>query len=78
MTAAKSDMIFPRRWAFFAVGILFTHFAGMMFAVTIFVRNHNGDVIPDYYEKAVHWDEQKAALAKNNAVQPPVLQSEAR
>lgn len=77
MSTVQSNMAFPRRWAFIAAGILMTHFFAMMFAVTIFVRNHNGDVIPDYYEKAVHWDEQKAATAKAQQ-QQPVRQSEAR
>lgn len=52
---------FPRRWALIVVGILFTHTSLMILAVTVFVRNHNDMVIPDYYDKAVHWDQIKAA-----------------
>lgn len=69
MNTAPANMKFPRRWALAAAGILLTHTSLMILAVTIFVRHHDNGVIPDYYEKAVHWDETKAQQAKQAAAQ---------
>lgn len=60
MSDPANKVLFPRRWAAIVVAILFTHTSFMILAVVIFVRHHEDGVIPNYYEKAVHWDEIKA------------------
>ena len=56
-----------KRWPLIVVGILLTHVAGMSWAVVKFVNDKNSAVIPNYYEKAVRWDEIKAARARDAA-----------
>jgi hypothetical protein len=57
----------PKRWAWFAVGLLVAHFGLMCWAVVICTRAGNAAVIPNYYDKAVHFDEAKAARAREAA-----------
>lgn len=64
----------PQRWAVIVVGILLTHTSLMILAVVIFVRHHDDGVIPNYYEKAVHWDEIKAAHAHDPANRAPSVE----
>jgi hypothetical protein len=68
----KQATIFPQRWAFFAGLILFLHTSLMLTAVAVFVRGGSNDVIPNFYEKAVHWDQIKAANAAAAATAGPV------
>jgi len=66
----KPSRLFSARWPFIVVAILATHTTAMIMAVTIFVRHHNNDVIPDFYDKAVHWDQIKAAQQHDAATHP--------
>lgn len=56
-----------KRWALFAIALLATHFTLMCWAVVICTRAGNVAVIPNYYDKAVHVDEAKAARAREAA-----------
>ena len=62
------------RWPAFVVGILATHTGLMILAVMLFVRHHDAGIIPDYYDKAVHWDQNRAAhpqpAGSNNEAMP--------
>jgi hypothetical protein len=59
----EQKAVFPQRWAYIVAMILFVHTSAMLLAVTIFVRHNGNDVIPNFYDKAVHWDQIKAANA---------------
>ena len=59
-----------KRWAVFAIALLVTHFTLMCLAVVICTRAGNVAVIPNYYDKAVHFDDIKAARAREAATQP--------
>ena len=60
-------MILSKRWPIFVVALLLTHVSLMVWAVAVFVQDPNSTVIPNYYEKAVHYDDLKAARAKDAA-----------
>lgn len=53
------------RWPMIIVGLLMGHVGAMALALHVAMGdagNRNGNkVIPDYYEKAVHWDDERAA-----------------
>ena len=53
----------PRRrsiWPFIIVGLLGAHVVGMMVAVAITRHDRTFLVVPDYYDKAQHWDAAQA------------------
>lgn len=63
----------PRRgsgwqWPVIIVGLLCSHIGLMSWAVALATRDRNGVVVPDYYAKSLRWDEEKAALAKSDAL----------
>jgi len=48
------------RWPAIIVGLLVGHVVLMMFCVSYAVQNHTtAGVTPDYYNKALHWDESR-------------------
>lgn len=53
----------PRRrsiWPFVVVGLLAGHVTGMVIAVVITQHDKTFLVVPDYYDKAQHWDSSQA------------------
>jgi nitrogen fixation protein FixH len=55
----------PRRhlkWPLIVVGLLTGHFSIMVVAVVIATHDKSFAVLPDYYQKAVHWDDSQAEL----------------
>ena len=50
-----------QRWPMLVVGLLVTHVGLMSWAVVICTSDMNSAVIPNYYEKAVRFDQTKAA-----------------
>jgi hypothetical protein len=60
-------MNLSKRWPFFVVALLSTHVGLMSWAVVKCVRDPNSAIIPNYYEKAVRYDEFKAARAREAA-----------
>jgi cytochrome c oxidase assembly factor CtaG len=46
---------FPR-WGLIAIGLLVAHMTLMITAVVVISRSKY-EVVPDYYQKAVHWDQ---------------------
>jgi nitrogen fixation protein FixH len=50
------------RWPLIIIAMLATHVTIMMIAVTLATRDPDFSVVPDYYNKATHWDQQQAAL----------------
>lgn len=55
----------PPRWVLIIVGLLVIHAACMLIAVWIATRQSTG-AIPDYYQKAVHWDQSQAQTRKSD------------
>ena len=51
-------------WPYLIVGMLAAHVAGMVVAFTITMRDKTFLVVPDYYDRAQHWD---AAQAERRA-----------
>lgn len=51
------------KWPLIVVGLLVAHVTGMMTAVTIATRDKSFIVLPNYYQKALEWDQRKSALA---------------
>ena len=47
-------------WPFIIVGLLATHVTGMVIAFTIAQRDSSFLVVPNYYDKAQHWDQARA------------------
>jgi nitrogen fixation protein FixH len=57
----------PRRrrfpvWGWIVVAMLLVHASAMVFAAVIATRDPNFAVLPDYYRRAVAWDETKEKL----------------
>jgi nitrogen fixation protein FixH len=55
----------PRRhlkWPLIVVGLLTGHVSVMIVAVVIATHDKSFAVLPDYYQKAVHWDQGQAEL----------------
>lgn len=50
------------RWPWIIVGLLGSHVLAMVVAVTIAVHDRSFAVVPNYYQRAVNWDEQQAQL----------------
>lgn len=51
------------RWPLLIVGLLATHVAGMVFAVSLINhRTRTLGVVDDYYDRAVKWDEHQAIV----------------
>lgn len=50
-------------WPFIIVGLLAAHVTGMAIAFTIAQRDRSFLVVPNYYEKAQHWDQARAERA---------------
>lgn len=50
------------RWVFIVVGLLVLHVSGMVVAMTIATRDPSSTSTPDYYDRAVRWDEHVAEL----------------
>lgn len=59
------------RWPLIVAGLLVCHVGAMVWAATIATRRGGAAVIPNYYEKSLHWDEERATAAKLNAVAVP-------
>lgn len=49
-------------WPWFVVGLLGTHVAAMAIAVTLATRDRSFAVVPDYYQRAVNWDQAQAQI----------------
>jgi nitrogen fixation protein FixH len=49
------------RWPLIIVGLLAAHVTGMVFAVVIATTDRSFVVLPNYYQRALEWDERKAA-----------------
>jgi hypothetical protein len=49
-------------WPTIVIGLLVGHAALILGAVTLAVSDRSFAVVPDYYDKAVHFDERRAAL----------------
>jgi hypothetical protein len=62
-------MIGSKRWPLIVVALLGAHVGLMSWAVTKCVGDRNAAVIPNYYEKAVHYDDFKAERARRAAAQ---------
>lgn len=60
-----------RRWPIIVIAMLAGHLAIMATAVTLASRSHY-DVIPNYYQRAVDWDKNRAP-----AVSTPVAEIQA-
>ncbi len=52
------------RWPAIVAGLLMLHVGLMIWAATIAVRRGTAPVIPNYYERSLRWDEEKAARAQ--------------
>ncbi len=50
------------RWPMIAVGLLVTHVACMLVAVSIAVSDPSAAPLPDYYGDSLRWDDERAAL----------------
>lgn len=50
------------RWPYIVVGLLATHVTVMLLAVKIASSGGGHSVVPDYYRKAVNWDESRAKI----------------
>lgn len=50
------------------LGFLGAHMVFILFAITLAVGDPSFAVVPDYYRKAVGWDEHKAQLAASSAL----------
>jgi len=67
------------RWPYIVVGLLATHVTVMLLAVKIASSGGGHSVVPDYYRKAVNWDESReeirasALLGWTVSVTPAVL-----
>lgn len=48
-------------WPLLIVGLLVLHVVGMMTATVIATRDRSFVVLPNYYQRALHWEERKAA-----------------
>lgn len=67
LAPAEANVSKPRRrprWPFIIVGLLGLHVTGMVIAVTIAQRDRGMLIVPNYYDKAQHWD---AAQAERRA-----------
>lgn len=51
------------RWPLIVVGLLVTHVLFMVLVAVIAVSDRSFAVLPDYYRKALNWDQDRAALA---------------
>ena len=55
------------RWPALIVGLLATHVAGMVFAVSLINhRTHTLGVVDNYYDQAVRWDEHQALVRSSH------------
>ena len=58
-----------RRWMYIVIGLLAAHVTGMMCAVwAISGRPGESAVLPDYYSKALQWDQYRAQLRASDAL----------
>lgn len=58
------------RWPAIVAGLLMLHVGLMIWAATIAVRRGTAPVIPNYYERSLKWDEEKAARLQTEPVSP--------
>ncbi|MEM9382725.1 MAG: FixH family protein [Planctomycetota bacterium] len=71
------------RWPLIVVGLLATHVFAMLLAVKIATAGGGHTIVPDYYQKALAWDEMRedartaAEMGWSVAVTPSVLTDEA-
>jgi nitrogen fixation protein FixH len=63
--SAANSMSRVRRWPVLLAAALLAQAAGVLTMVTIAARDRNFSVEPNYYEKAVHWDD--AARERDHA-----------
>jgi hypothetical protein len=49
------------RWPLIVLGLLVGHISLMVVAVIIATHDQANTVLPDYYQKAQHWDQDRAA-----------------
>lgn len=59
-TAASARPNRRSPWPWFIVALLGSHVLAMVVAVTIAVRDRSFAVVPNYYQRAVNWDEEQA------------------
>ncbi|MEM6673548.1 MAG: FixH family protein [Planctomycetota bacterium] len=84
MREERDDAARPRslRWPLIIVGMLLTHVSAMMLAVKIASGDTGHAVLPDYYQRAVAWDDLQAEarasarLGWTASVTPSVLTDE--
>jgi len=62
-TASARSARHSWRWPLIVVGILGVHVTGMMTATLIATRDKSFIVLPNYYQKALEWDQRKSDLA---------------
>jgi nitrogen fixation protein FixH len=68
MSEAAIKPVRSWRWPIIVVVMLAIHMLIMMTAVTIASRARALGVVPNYYDKAVHWDQEQAALRQSKAL----------
>jgi len=56
------------RWGLVVVGLLCAHVSGMILAVRIATGDPTFTSVPDYYQRAVAWDDQAAAQRASDAL----------
>ena len=56
------------RWALIVVALLITHASAMIIAVLIATGDPSFAVVPDYYQKALSWDQRRAALRGSDSL----------
>lgn len=59
-------MKFRNRWVWIVMVLLVAHVSLMSWAVVKATTDRNAAVIPDYYARSTHWDEQKAMKAASD------------
>lgn len=59
----KPGRLATYRWPMIVVGLLLGHVGAMALAVNIAGRDNGNSVLPDYYSKALAWDDMRAKAA---------------
>ncbi|MEM9414394.1 MAG: FixH family protein [Planctomycetota bacterium] len=66
----RNDAASPKRFLMpgLVIGFLATHMLFIFIAISLAVGDRSFAVVPDYYQKAVDWDERKELLAASEAL----------
>lgn len=56
------------RWPLIIIGALVVHVCGTLYAVSVATTARGGDIVPDYYAKAVNWDRDRAPFVHAFAI----------